>query len=57
MLKDSFEIYIPKLTYLFNTCLENGDFQATCGIGEISAIPKITINNNKNLKIGAQLLK
>ena len=47
ILKDSFEVCISELTHVFNVCLQTGVFLTSWGMGEITPIPKISINNKK----------
>ena len=46
LLKDSFEVIITELTYLYNCSLEQGVFPISWGIGRVTPIPK-TNNNSK----------
>ena len=40
LLRDAFEVLVPELTYLFNTCLEIGDIPRSWCHGTISPLPK-----------------
>ena len=45
LLRDAFEVCTLELTDLYNRCLDTSDFPDNWGIGEITPIPKVNINN------------
>ena len=50
LVKDAFEVIIPELTYLFNKCVDLGDFPESWCLGSITPIPKTMVKstNPKN---------
>ena len=47
LLKDSFEVLIMELTYLYNISLQNGIFPDTWGISRVTPIPKTNCSSKK----------
>ena len=47
LLKDSFEVIIPELTFLYNVSLQHGIFPEIWGIGRVTPIPKTKHRSTK----------
>ena len=47
LIKDAFEVISFELTYLYNSCLQNGMFPAIWGISKVTPIPKTKANSTK----------
>ena len=47
ILKDAFEVLSFELTYLYNSCLQNGIFPEAWGLSKVTPIPKTNTNSTK----------
>ena len=47
LLRDAFEILTFHLTYIYNSCLQNGIFPPEWGISKVTPIPKTKVNSTR----------